>query len=368
MRENIKKILSENLDWVKGVNQHENFFEWFRDDGPGRWIGRNISWWLDHVENVNYAMSALHDDILEMYNYSREITDGIQNAEITLETLDLIHEFVRIKHGKSDIEHYINDMTSFIKEFRQYFGEEMSLSDMVDNVRESMEYARDNNVAIHASEEERNRRRQRQYNIQRGIQDGDDLVQLVRGDVNENFDWAINDTVSFLEIGPPLTQSNPKNTYRLHMTHGHGEDAATWADNWYNVSVRDIDHLIRVIKIADKLHGARSFYDAMTDLINMWFEGEKWVLSDRDNENIQKEIRDNEWDLEEDRDTIFDYIREWLDDELTDMGLRSYDSYHQDDATLERIYVTYFDEFGVEHQVKINMPTGGNYYYPWGRQ
>jgi hypothetical protein len=59
---------------------------------------------------------------------------------------------------------------------------------------------------------------------------------------------------------------------------------------------------------------------------------------------------------ETDADEAIDVVWEWLNDELMDYGLREHDSYHQEDATIEDWNVTYFDEYGVEHAVKVNLP------------
>ena len=190
----------------------------------------------------------------------------------------------------------------------------------------------------------------------------DNIKKILR----EDFEWVVNDTVPFLEIGRPLTQTNPKNKYRIYITHGTGEDNATWSDNWINVNENETDYIVRVVKMANTLQNSRDFDDGMYELINMWFNGEKWVLSDQDNQSLEKTIKDEEWDLEDDRGTIEDYIREWLDDELMDMGLREYNSYYQESAPIERFWITYFDEYGVEHQVRVNMDGGQSMRYPWG--
>jgi hypothetical protein len=57
-------------------------------------------------------------------------------------------------------------------------------------------------------------------------------------------------------------------------------------------------------------------------------------------------------------DTIYnekrDALDEMLKDDLYDMGILSYDSYSGDYATVESWWITYFDEYGLEFETKIN--------------
>ncbi len=63
-----------------------------------------------------------------------------------------------------------------------------------------------------------------------------------------------------------------------------------------------------------------------------------------------------EGDMAEARDEkqAREFLTEMLYEELRDMGILPYDSYHEDDATVERWWVSYFDEAGVEYKTKIN--------------
>lgn len=179
----------------------------------------------------------------------------------------------------------------------------------------------------------------------------DNIKKILR----EDFEWAVNDTVPFLEIGEPLKNQAPKNMYRLHVHHGVGEDHGTWIPNWMNYDpTRNLDMLVRHIKILSWLQS--NYREGIWGLADAWLEGEEWVLSPEDNKNIRKTMEEEGWTIEDDSDYIRDYIWEWLNDELMDYGLREYDSYYQEDATVEDWKVTYFDEFGVEHAVKVNLP------------
>ena len=347
MKRQIKKILHEDLDWVGSVNEYDNFFQWFRgDDGsrnrrPGNWIGRDVQWWIDYIQDVDYSLSAIHMDISEMKGYAEKLEGGNANAKTVMGWSGAIYEFVENHNGKNDIERYVNDIRSFIKEFRSYFGEDMSVSDMVESVGDSMMYAQDNNIPIHK--------------------------QKTNESITEDFDWAVKDTVPFLEVGEPLKIQAPKSQYRLHVTHGVGEDNGMWVPNWNmydpNTPV-NLDNLMRHIRILNWQQ--ENYREGIYGLAQLWTEGETWVLSKQDNENIKDEFGEYDEEVgmwvkegnETDEDEIQDHIREWLDDELMDYGLREYDSYHQEDATIEDWKVTYFDEFGVEHAVKVNLPQG----------
>jgi len=344
MKDKILNILHEDLDWVKSVDEYNNFFKWFRGEDtkvrrPGDWIGRNTQWWIDYVQNVDFALCNIRMDITEMLGYAEKIDEENANAKTVMGWSGAIYEFIGNRNGKNEIMDYIDEIQSFIKEFRSYFGESMPVRDMVSSVGESMRYAQKNNTPIHV--------------------DKPPQGQLI----GEDFDWIVKDTVPFLEVGEPLKKQQPKNQYKLHITHGVGEDYSTWVPNWvyYDPKI-NLDMLIRHIKILNYLERNQDIWD----LAELWTEGETWILSDEDNQNMKTEFGefDSESGLwvkdgvETDADEARDIVSEWLNNELTDYGIIDYDSYHQGDASIEEWGVTYFDEFGVEHVVKINLPQG----------
>jgi hypothetical protein len=356
MKDKILNILHEDMDWVKNVNEHDNFFEWFRGDNtkptnsgrrPGDWIGRDVQWWIDHTQDVDFALSGIHMDISDMRVHSEKIDAGISNAGTIMGLVNNIYEFVENRNGTNDIEDYVNDIRSFIKEFRGYFGESMTVSDMVSSVGESMMYAQENDIPIH----------RQHYGTDLGFNES----------ITEDFDWAIKDTVPFLEVGEPLKKQQPKNQYRLHVTHGVGEDHGTWIPNWMNYDPNtpaNLDTLMRHIRILDWKQ--ENYREGVWGLASLCAQGETWMLSKQDNENIKNEFGEYNknvgiWEKESeefDEDEVRDVAWEWLGDELMDYGLREHDSYYQEDATVEDWKVTYFDEFGVEHAVKVNLPQG----------
>jgi len=180
---------------------------------------------------------------------------------------------------------------------------------------------------------------------------------MIRKMLREDFDWVTNDTVSFLEIGEPLSTQSPKNAYRLHMTHGVGEEYGTHIPNWIDFNTDDLDRLTRFIKILNYLN--LNHADGLDGLVDLWVKGgQTWVLSDDTNKEITYDKELGMWfidNTEFDKDEITYQIEEWLREELLDYGIIDIDTYHQEDASVEDWKVTYFDEFGVEHVVKVNL-------------
>lgn len=162
-----------------------------------------------------------------------------------------------------------------------------------------------------------------------------------------DFDW-IKDVPSFIQITNPVAQKNPKNYFRLHITHGHGEDNGTWSDNWHNFKndSNGVNNLTRYIKIL--IDGIPRNSDELNigKLIDLYLKGKAdYLVTDE----MKNEIKDltNEVD-------IYETLTEMLSDEFYDFGLREFNSYYDDYATIERWRVTYFDEAGVEYETKIN--------------
>lgn len=185
----------------------------------------------------------------------------------------------------------------------------------------------------------------------------------------EGFEWAVDNTVSFLEVGEPLSVQSPKNVYRLHVTHGVGEENGTWVPNWNNYDpTTDLDLLVRHVKILNWL--SNNYKEGLGGLCELWVEGETWILSDQDNQYMKSNLGEYDegtgmWILNgkddfveevKDIEEVKELVRELLDDELTGYGIREYNSYYHEEASIEDWAVTYFDEFGIEHSVKVNLP------------
>jgi len=170
------------------------------------------------------------------------------------------------------------------------------------------------------------------------------MKNLINKILKEDWGW-VDDVSEVLEIGEPLTMSNPKNMFRVYVQHGHGEDNATWSDNYWSVSVKDIDKVLTQLKILRILAGNGYFY-TVQHIVDEVLKGNTEYILDY-------EAFKSDYDRmieEEDGDSLFDAISE----ALSDWGMYEYDSYSGDAATLENYKITYFDEFGVEHKVKIN--------------
>lgn len=166
--------------------------------------------------------------------------------------------------------------------------------------------------------------------------------------LSEDFDWIqeIPSTPNGVKIGPPLSQSNPKNEYRIVITHGYGEDYSTWADDWRQVDAQDPQRLLWYIKILMLVGEERETWNAQTKLAEQMVEGRnRWVLEDAPWNAIP-----NDW-------SDYDELIDILSDLFYDIGAKQYDSYYQDDASLENFKVIYFDGYGVPHKVEIDRRT-----------
>ena len=162
-----------------------------------------------------------------------------------------------------------------------------------------------------------------------------------------DFDW-IKEVPSFIEITEPVTQRNPNDSFRLHWTNGFGEDYGTWSNNWYTFKNdnQGLNNLTRYVKMLQNGFNASGYFSVQKlvelclgggghdYIIDDWMEGELAGIDD----DFEKE----------------EALRELLYEELRDMGILPYDSYSGDDASVERWWITYFDEAGVEYKTKIN--------------
>jgi hypothetical protein len=168
------------------------------------------------------------------------------------------------------------------------------------------------------------------------------MKNLIKKILSEDMDWieGVAGAPNGITILDPKSKTNPKNKFRVYVTHSHGEEGGTWADNWFNVKQDDTRGLIRLLCFCIVLNENNDRSDL--ELTRLYIEeGETWVL-----DNTQG-LSDT--DLA-DEDVVFERIRE----ELHDWGLIEYDSYRQDDAYLERYWVTYFDENGIEHKTSLD--------------
>jgi len=167
------------------------------------------------------------------------------------------------------------------------------------------------------------------------------VKNLIKKILKEDFDW-IDDIPSFIEITEPVTQSNPKDVFRLHWTSEHYTgDYDVWEHDWVTFSNNKdgTDRLTRYLKMLDvgvnrnKLDTyklARLYFDGGHDYITT-----DWMLSQLSEDGFTEEEK-------------IERLADMLSDDFSDMG------FYRGYSTLVRWSVTYFDENGIEFKTKIN--------------
>ena len=130
------------------------------------------------------------------------------------------------------------------------------------------------------------------------------LKILKEGDM----DW-IKDTPSFLEILGPISNRNPKDTFRLHFNLGYGADSARWSSDWaqFNNNTKSLNNLRRLIRILDFVNNRGRINTS--ELAERFVDGQTWI----------GEPWLDDWERNTDegnsRDHLVDLATEWIEEE-----------------------------------------------------
>lgn len=176
----------------------------------------------------------------------------------------------------------------------------------------------------------------------------------------DDFQWIreIPATPTGVKMGPPISEKNPKNKYKVTFQAEHGEDGYDLRTDWTLIDPHRFKDLHSLLKLLITLEGG-DLWDRSKKFVKEFIieKKEYWLLEffGISRQAFESWLEDIDMDDEDELDMA---INDFIGDEflyiIEDWGLRTWDSYHDKEADINNFKVTFFDEYGIEHFVEID--------------